>query len=80
MILCIFKVSEKIRRKFSVDSIWDPAPKIFFVPKIYPGKAVVIGVFIDRGVKKNQKRSICTCSTTPSVASKRNPKLMFAFC
>ena len=56
------------------------APKIFFVPKIYPSKVGVIGVLIAKGVKRHQKHNICTCSISPSIASKRNLKLIFAFC
>ena len=56
------------------------ALKIFFVLKISPSKVGVIGVLIDKGVKKHQKHNIFTCSKSPSVVSKRNLKLMFAFC
>ena len=55
-------------------------PKIFFVPKSSPRKVGVIRVVIDKGVKRHIKHNICTCSTSPSIASKRNLKLMFAFC
>ena len=54
--------------------------KKILVPKIYPSKGGVIGVLIDKGVKRHQEHNICTCSTSPTVASTRNLKLMFAFC
>ena len=56
------------------------APNIFFVPKISPSKAGVAKVLIDKGVKRHQKHNIGPSSTSPSIASKRNLKLMFAFC
>ena len=31
------------------------APKIFFVPKISPSNVGVIGVLLDKGVKRHQK-------------------------
>ena len=56
------------------------APNVFFVPKISPSKVGVVRVLIDKGVKRHQKHNIFPCSTSPSIASKRNLKLMFAFC
>ena len=81
----IWRAARK-RLKFSVDLFrknqhFRPiAPNIFFVPKISPSKVGVIGVLIDKGVKRYQKHNICTCSKSPSIASKRNLKLMLAFC
>ena len=45
-----------------------------------PSKVGAIRVLIDKGVKRYQKHKICICLTLPSIASKRNVKLMFAFC
>ena len=56
------------------------APKIFFVPKISLSKVGIIRVLIDKGVKRHQNHNICTCPTSPSIASKRNLKLMFPSC
>ena len=35
------------------------APKIFFVPNISPSKVGVIGVLIDKGVKRHKKHNRC---------------------
>ena len=42
---------------------------VFFVPKISPSKPGVFGVLIVKGVKRHQNHNICTCSTSPSIAS-----------
>ena len=53
---------------------------MFFVPNISASKVGVIDGLIDKEVNRHQEHNIYACSTSQSVASKRNLKLMFAIC